>query len=134
VAAMTWPRCRRAAGVYLGLFFLAVAAAPHDHINGFEDLLLDQPSDSGLVFETPEPSLGGANRTWSPFELLQDVPCLACFTRDFAASPVASIPFRPIFFPLRPCSAIAAAATPWRLPVETPSRAPPGLLLKSSLS
>lgn len=124
---MAWSRCRKAAGIYLGFFFLAVAAAPHDHINGFEDLLLDQPSDSGLVFAAPAPSQGGGDRTWSPFDLFQDVPCLACFTRDFAASPVASIPAIPLLFPLHPCPGIAAAAAPWRLTAEAPSRAPPAI-------
>jgi hypothetical protein len=124
---MTWSRCRRGAGIYLGFFFLAVAAAPHDHLNGLDDLLLDQPSESGVVFAAPAPAQGGGEKTWGPFELLQDVPCLACFTRDFAASPVSSIPVRPLLFPLRPCAGIVAARTPRRLPAETPSRAPPSV-------
>lgn len=71
------------------VFFLAVAAAPHRHLNPIEDLLSDGPSDSGLVLAQTAPSEGGEPLV-QPLRILDDDPCLACFLHDFvgAAAPV----------------------------------------------
>ena len=117
-------RWRRAAAIYLALFFGAVAVAPHTHVNGLEDLLLDQPSDSGLI---PQPSTrptdGGASIT--PLRYIQDVPCLACFTRDFVSSPAAVFAFAAVLAPLPVRPAPAPLPRPELVPADTSSRAPP---------
>lgn len=125
---MSWARCRHAAGTYLTLFFLAVAAAPHHHLNGIEDILLDQRSDSGLIVQTRGP-IGTANApSLEPFRLIQDEPCLACFTGDFVCAPGTAIAFVATLaaLPIRPLP--ATLATPELLPAETSSRAPPEIL------
>ena len=76
---------RRAASLYLLGFLLAVAAAPHRHLNSFEDLLSDGPSDSGIFVASPV----GAPQSvpcLSSCRLIDDDPCLACFHNDYAAS------------------------------------------------
>jgi hypothetical protein len=125
VAPMKWSRCRRAAGLYCVLFFLAVTAAPHHHLNDLEDLLLDQRSDSGLVVlqcGTAERTVGEALQSCS---ITRDVACLACFTRDFVSVPTSAFTLVAVFarLPLRPEP--PAIATPQLLPAETSSRAPP---------
>jgi hypothetical protein len=117
-------RCRRAAAIYLLLFFGAVALAPHTHVNGLEDLLLDQPSDSGVIpLPAARPMDGRA--VLASVRYVQDVPCLACFTRDFVASPAAVFGFVAILAPLPVRPAPAAVARPELLPAETSSRSPP---------
>ena len=118
-------RIRRLFGAYLVLFFLAVSAAPHHHINDLDDLLLDQRSDSGLI-PLPGPSgpSSGAPKI-TPLRLIQDVPCLACFTRDFFCSLAVTIVFVPSLTPLPSAPGLAAAARPYLVPADTSSRAPP---------
>jgi hypothetical protein len=76
-------RSHRIAALY-GLFFLlAVAAAPHHHLNSFEDLVTDGPSDSGIFVSQPatgsDPCIAAAN-------VVDDDPCLACFQNDYVAA------------------------------------------------
>src|SRR5215470_14089466 len=76
-------RFGRGASTYLALFLLAVAAAPHQHLNDLEDLLLDQRSDSGVVAQTVGMARISENPTIQPVHVVQDIPCPACFTSDF---------------------------------------------------
>jgi hypothetical protein len=117
----------RATSTYLVLFFLSVAAAPHRHVNGLEDLLLDQPSDSGCVVEHGGPADGRGLPAYDSFWLVDDDPCLACFSSDFVAAPAPSMVFvaRLDRLAIRPDSALKNSPDP--LPQETPSRAPPSL-------
>jgi len=115
---------RGIAAIYLALFFGAVSAAPHTHVNGLEDLLLDQPSNSGVI-EQPiaRPADGGLSL--GPVHYVQDVPCLACFTRDFVGSPAAAFAFVAVLAPLHVSPAPAPLRRPELVPADTSSRAPP---------
>jgi hypothetical protein len=124
---MTWSRCRRAAGLFLSLFFLAVAAAPHHHINGLEDLLLDQRSDSGVLVQTNGEPGTAAAPALNASTVVRDVPCLACFTRDFVSAPQARFLLVASLTPLPLIPAPPLAATPELAPADAPSRAPPSL-------
>jgi hypothetical protein len=68
-------------------FFLAVAAAPHRHVNSIEDLFSDGPSDSGFVLGPTARCEGGGPVLE---RLLNDDPCLACFHHDFVAAAVSA--------------------------------------------
>jgi len=122
---MTGSRFRRATGLYLVLFFLAVAAAPHHHINDLEDLLLDQRSDSGLVTLVCAEAQNSDEQAFHPYRIARDVSCLACFTGDFVSVATSAFSFVSVFtrLPLRPVPPIAAM--PELLSADTPSRAPP---------
>jgi len=85
VAQMLWARVRRASAVYFALFFLAVASAPHHHLNGIEDLLLDQRSDSGLIAQTLGPPGTRQKPALNAIRFARDFPCLACFGGDFVS-------------------------------------------------
>jgi hypothetical protein len=115
---------RRAAGIYLAVFFLAVVAVPHHHVNGVEDLLLDQRSDSGILAladETP----GGPGPAFDPVRFHRDVPCLACFSGDFVAAPAPAVAFVAVLSPLPNRRSLPAEAVPELHFSETSSRAPP---------
>jgi hypothetical protein len=116
-------RWRRAAAVYLAVFFCAVAAAPHDHLNGLEDLLLDQPSDSGIIAQPLAHPVHGAAVT--PLHYVHDIACPACFTTDFVTTAAAAISILPRLTPLARRSDPVAVARPELLPAESTSRAPP---------
>jgi hypothetical protein len=118
---------RRSTGTYLVLFFLAVAAAPHHHINGLEDLLLDPPSDSGRVVENGGPIGTRDAPAYDSFWFVDDEPCLACFSSDFVSAPAPSIAFTPRLerLAIRPEPIEKTAPDP--LPQDTSSRAPPAL-------
>jgi hypothetical protein len=120
----TW---RRAAAVYLTLFFLAVAAAPHHHLNGLEDLLLDQRSDSGLVVETDAFSGSSEIPAIGTFSLVPDSPCLACFSSDFVAAPGPVIQFTGRLERLSAPPVAYPQSDPDPAPRDTASRAPPSL-------
>ncbi len=124
---MLWSRWRRRTGIYLALFFLAVTAAPHHHINGLEDLLLDHPSDSGTVVMTGRSIGMQGPPAWSAGSLVDDDPCLACFGNDFVSAPSAVFAFtaRLERLALRPDASSDTEPAP--LPRETPSRSPPSL-------
>jgi hypothetical protein len=116
-------RWRRAAALYLALFFCAVVAAPHEHINGLEDLLLDQPSDSGVIEEPDAQPVHGS--TVAPPRFVHDIPCPACFTSDFVTTAASAIAVVPLLTPLprRPDPIPVSRLEP--PPTDSVSRAPP---------
>jgi len=83
-------RVRRSASLYLLSFLLAVAVAPHRHLNSLADLLSDGPSDSGMFVESGPPDPTGKPRV-QPARLVDDDPCLACFHHDYAATASTSL-------------------------------------------
>jgi hypothetical protein len=117
----------RATATYLLLFFLAVVAAPHHHVNGLEDFLLDQPSDSGCVVENGGPIGTRGAPAYDSFWLVVDDPCLACFSNDFVAAPVPSITFVARLERRAIQPEPASKKSPDPVPQESPSRAPPAL-------
>src|SRR5262249_13066389 len=123
----TWIRCRRAAGLYLCLFFLAVAAAPHHHLNGLEDLLLDQRSDSGIQVQTSGPPGTAAAPALNASTIVRDISCLACFTGDLVAAPHAPFLLVALLTRLPLVPVPPTSATPELAPADTPSRAPPSI-------
>jgi hypothetical protein len=125
--AMLWPGWRRATGVFLVLFFLAVTAAPHHHINGLEDLLLDQPSDSGMVIQIDAPFGCGDRSAWNAFSMVDDDPCPACFGNDFVWVPSQVFVSTPGLERLGIRADPISSADPPALPSEASSRAPPSL-------
>jgi len=122
---MSWKRCRCATAIYLALFFLAVVAAPHHHLNGIEDLLLDQPSDSGLLTLVLGPRERSGAPALNPIRLVQDEPCLACFTRDFVSVATGSYQLVAVLTPLPLLPVPPAAAAPEIVLADPASRAPP---------
>ncbi|HKA36805.1 MAG TPA: hypothetical protein VKH43_08295 [Thermoanaerobaculia bacterium] len=118
---------RRASAAYLALFFLAVAAAPHHHLNGLEDLLLDQRSDSGVLIQTI--GVEGTSRApaLNPFRVVHDVPCLACFTGDFVCATAQAIHFAASHDLVALAQAPLADRVPELVPADSSSRAPPAL-------
>jgi hypothetical protein len=118
-------RWRRAAAVYLALFFCAVVAAPHAHVNGLEDLLLDQASDSGIIAQPVAGPVRGA--TVVPLRYVHDIPCPACFTSDFVTTAASAIAVVPRLTPLHRRPEPVPASRPELLPAESVSRAPPSV-------
>lgn len=112
----------RIAALYGLFFFLAVAAAPHHHLNSFEDLVTDGPSDSGVFVPQPttdpDPCIAAAN-------VVDDDPCLACFQNDYvtAASFAFVVARESRSFPLVPPPADPAA--PQSVSDSPASRSPP---------
>jgi hypothetical protein len=78
-------RARRSTSFYLLVFLLAVAVAPHRHLNSFADLLSEGRSDSGTFIDAGLPDAPGEPWIQSA-RLLYDDPCLACFHHDYAAT------------------------------------------------
>src|SRR5260370_37886956 len=116
---MKWSRCRRTAGLYLVLFFVAVTAAPHQHLNDLEDLLLDQRSDSGTVVLPSGAAGRAAEEAFQSCRVVRDVACLACFNRDFVSVPTSAFGLVAVFarLPLRPEP--PAVATPHLVRADT---------------
>jgi hypothetical protein len=127
VVAVTRTGWRRAASGYLVLFFVAVAAAPHHHLNGLEDLLLDQRSDSGILTETPAYTGAAAGAALCSVHFVKDIPCLACFTCDFFCAAASSIVFVSHLERLALGPPPANVLTPELLLGDTSSRGPPRL-------
>ena len=125
VTRMSWAFVRRAGALYFALFFLAVAAAPHHHLNGLEDLLLDQRSDSGLITQVLGPAGTRQEPAVNPFRTIRDFPCLACFGGDFVAAPTPVILFAATLTPLSAPTVPPNPAAPALLAAEATSRAPP---------
>jgi hypothetical protein len=115
---------RRFGALYALAFLAFVAIAPHRHLNSFEDLLLDGPSDSGVLVESRS-SGACEGREFVAARLIDDDPCLACFHDDYTASAAPLFVLIESFRPL-PLRARPPAPTP-RDPVpEFPaSRSPP---------
>jgi len=117
-------RCGRGASMYLALFFLAVVAAPHRHLNDLEDLFLDQRSDSGILVQTTAPASASEAPAFRAIRLVPDVPCLACFTRDFVCAPTAPFLFVAELGPLPLFLPSPDVATPALVLADAASRAP----------
>lgn len=122
---MTGKLWRGAASVYFALFFAAVAAAPHHHLNGLEDLLLDERSDSGLLTVASGPESAPGSTALSPVAFVEDMPCLACFTQDFFCTATASIVFIPHLERFEAGQPPAILSISRLVPRDTSSRAPP---------
>ena len=122
---MLWARVRRASAVYFALFFLAVASAPHHHLNGIEDLLLDQRSDSGLIAQTLGPPGTRQKPALNAIRFARDFPCLACFGGDFVSALAPMIAFQATLVALSTPPVAPPLATPSLLSVDPSSRAPP---------
>jgi hypothetical protein len=110
---------------YLALFLLAVAAAPHRHLNDLEDLSLDQRSDSGIILQGTGRASLAEGPALRPIRLLRDFACPACFTSDFLCAPTASFLFGAGLGVRPSCLCLADAAMPALPLVEAASRAPP---------
>jgi hypothetical protein len=117
-------RWRLGVGIYLVSFLAAAVVSPHHHLNGFEDLVLDQPSDSGTVVETDAP-VSGSVPILGGFRIVDDVPCLACFAHDFAAAPAPHFAFTRTLQPLSKPPDPAPRPLPEPVSGEPSSRAPP---------
>jgi hypothetical protein len=118
-------RVRRAGAAYFVLFFLAVAAAPHRHLNGLEDLLFDERSDSGLIVQVFGPPGGRESPALDQFRLVHDFPCLACFGGDFVCAATASFLLTTVLAPLPLLPVPPVATVPEIIPTDPSSRAPP---------
>ena len=118
-------RCRRGAGTYLALFFLAIAAAPHHHLNDLEDLLLDQRSDSGIIVQAIGPASVSEGKAFQPIRVVPDIPCPACFTRDFTCAPTAPFLFVADLGQLPLLPSLPDVARPALVLADPASRAPP---------
>lgn len=101
-------RARRSVSLYLLGFLLTVAIAPHRHLNSFEDLLSEGPSDSGIFIESAPPDRTGGTRVQRA-RLVDDDPCMACFHSDYVASAQRLFVLNRTFTPLREIRASAAA-------------------------
>jgi hypothetical protein len=124
---MTRSRWRRLTGLYLVLFFLAVVAAPHHHINDLEDLLLDQRSDSGKLIQTTGQAGTAGAPAFNPVRVVDDVPCLACFTRDFVCATTNPFLLVAVLAPLPLAPEGPAVVVPALVARDASSRAPPGI-------
>ncbi len=122
---MFWARIRRAGAAYFTFFFLAVAAAPHRHLNGFADLLFDERSDSGLIVQVFGPPGGTETPALDRFRLVHDFPCLACFGGDFVCAATTPFLLATVLSPLPLLPVPPAAAMPEIVLSDPSSRAPP---------
>ncbi len=114
---------RRRSAFYLVTFFCVATAAPHHHLDPIADLISDGPSNSGTFAQITGPIDPGQG--FYPGALVQDEPCLACFHRDFLASPAVSILLALSLEPLPHRLAPASLASPVLVSADTSSRAPP---------
>jgi hypothetical protein len=115
---------RRSTAAYAVGFFLAVAVAPHHHINSIEDLFSDGPSDSGFVIG-PMACSEGRGPLLEPLRILDDDPCLACFHHDFVAAAVSAFVLSSPSALLARIDAGALPATPDPNAKSPASRSPP---------
>ncbi len=117
---------RRIAAFYLLFFLGAAAISPHQHLNSLEDLISDGPSDSGAVLATRGPQ-SPTGHQWSAARLLDDGPCLACFSHDFDSATEVIAVFA-LAFRFSSLSLVAAPLNRAMPPQPRPplgSRAPP---------
>jgi hypothetical protein len=122
---MAFRGIRRLLSVYFALFFVAVAAAPHHHVNALHDLLLDQRSDSGDLVQPANPSDPAAGPIIGAARIVRDVPCAACFMGDFVCNSTASFQFVADLAPLPHEPRPRELARPALLPASSSTRAPP---------
>ncbi|HKD11515.1 MAG TPA: hypothetical protein VKE50_05540 [Thermoanaerobaculia bacterium] len=118
-------RVRRLLGIYFALFFVAVAAAPHHHLNALQDLLLDQRSDSGDIVQPAEGVDTSSGATLRSARIVPDVPCVACFMGDFVCNSTASFRLVAGLEPLPHVRRPRELPPPALLPATATSRAPP---------
>ena len=116
---------QRLSAFYLTGFFAAVAAAPHHHLDSLADLLSDGPSNSGTIAQILEPD--GYEAGIYPGVLVDDFSCLACFHRDFVASPSLMVVLTPVFALLHQHPGSPTLPLPELVVAESSSRAPPRL-------
>ena len=95
------------------------------HLNDLEDLFLDQRSDSGILVQTTAPASASEAPAFRAIRLVPDVPCLACFTRDFVCAPTAPFLFVAELGPLPLFPPSPDVATPALVLADAASRAPP---------
>jgi hypothetical protein len=117
---------RRLAALHALSFLLAVAFAPHRHVNSFEDLLSDGPSDSGIFVAQPTGSWG-AGPCFGAARIVDDDACLACFQNDFSAAtePVGIFRLTTTFAPLAAISVLRSTVVTAAPVAPSHSRAPP---------
>jgi len=119
---------RRFCALYALAFLVAATVASHRHINSFQDLLSDEPSDSGIFFESDQTGVVAGKTRIGSARRIDDDPCLACFHHDYTAavSPLfvfgerttalQEIPPRPdLVCPERPVDSPASRAPPNRV-------------------
>jgi hypothetical protein len=118
-------RLRLVCAGYLAAFFLAVAAAPHHHLDPIADIVSDGPSNSGSFTQISGPV--GLDTGLYTGAMVDDESCLACFNRDFVASPavVVALTHALARLPLHPLP--PELAKPELVPAETSSRGPPSI-------
>jgi hypothetical protein len=126
-------RARRFASLYLLGFLLAVAVAPHRHLNSFADLLSDGPSDSGMFVEAGPPDPAGGARI-QPARLVDDDPCLACFHHDYAATASTSLVVVQTLTPHLEFLATARRSAPEPASEFLASRSPPRRIVLEPVS
>jgi hypothetical protein len=115
----------RPAGALYGLILLlAASASPHRHLNSFEDLVSDRPSDSGFFLDGQRMTERGESQI-GPASLIDDEPCLACFHHDYAASAVSLFVFGETFVALPGIPPRPHLAYPDPVPDFAASRSPP---------
>ena len=124
LTAVMWSP-RRWLALYFAVFLLAAAGAPHHHLNPVADIVSDGPSYSGKFVQLRGPA--DSTPGFDSGELVDDEWCLACFNRDFVASPTVTIALTPTFVPLPHDPAPSSLPLPDLRPAETASRAPPVL-------
>ncbi|HMF08003.1 MAG TPA: hypothetical protein VKJ00_02635 [Thermoanaerobaculia bacterium] len=125
MTAMAWNRMRRLVGVYFAFFFVAVAAAPHHHLNALQDLLLDQRSDSGDIVQPSDDEAAPVGAAICSARIVPDVPCAACFMGDFVCNSTASFLLVTGLEPLPHEPHLLELPAPALLPATATSRAPP---------
>ena len=120
-------RARRSASLYLLGFLLAVAVAPHRHLNSLADLLSEGRSDSGMFVEAGLPDAGGGALI-RPARLVDDDPCLACFLHDYAASAPTALVVDQTLTPRLEVPASRERSVPETVSESPASRSPPRAL------
>jgi len=117
-------RARRSTSFSLLAFLLAVAVAPHHHLNSFADLLSEGRSDSGTFIDAGLSDAPGEARIRSA-RLVSDDPCLACFHRDYAAAPSTTFVVDRTLTPHLEVPASARRSVPEPASESPASRSPP---------
>jgi hypothetical protein len=116
----------RPLAAFYGLaFLLAASAAPHRHLNAFEDLVSDGPSDSGVFLAGHRSGVGAGEAQIGAAKSIDDDPCLACFHHDYAASLGQLFVLRETVTPLEPIPPLTALTLPQAAAESLSSRSPP---------
>jgi hypothetical protein len=118
-------RLRELGALYSLAFLLAASAAPHDHLNAFEDLVRGGPSDSGVFVEALGSDVGGGDTRIGGTHWIDDHSCLACFHDDFVASASPLFLFAETFQPQEQIRLAPPLAFPEPVAGFPASRSPP---------